>query len=197
MTPDNGPADPASEELLSEQGALREVALELEDLVMHFGSVRAVDGVSLSIRKGQVMALVGESGSGKSTVGRCIVRLLEPTSGIVRIGGADVTHLSRRQMHRHSKSVSIVFQDPAGSLDPRMLVGDVVGEPLRLQAGRMSRRDREMRIKAERGGVGPRGAPECGTDGFYFRISIGAIGILSRLRRLCRGSGRGIRHLQA
>ena len=154
--PDNGPEDVAPEELLSEQGALREVALDLEDLVMHFGSVRAVDGVSLSIRKGQVMALVGESGSGKSTVGRCIVRLLEPTSGIVRIGGADVTHLSRRQMHRHSKSVSIVFQDPAGSLDPRMLVGDVVGEPLRLQAGRMSRRDREMRIKEELGRVGLR-----------------------------------------
>ena len=120
--------------------------LELEDLVMHFGPVRAVDGVSLAIRKGQVMALVGESGSGKSTVGRCIVRLLEPTSGKVRLGGADVTHLSRRQMRAHRREVSIVFQDPAGSLDPRMLVGDVVSEPLRLQASRHSRREVLARV---------------------------------------------------
>jgi len=133
----------------------RDLALELEDLVMHFGPVQAVDGVSLSIRKGQVMALVGESGSGKSTVGRCIVRLLEPTSGTVRIGGTDVTHLSRRQLRKHRKDVSIIFQDPAGSLDPRMLVGDVVGEPLRLQ-GRLSRRDREARIAEELGRVGLR-----------------------------------------
>jgi len=133
----------------------RDLALELEDLVMHFGPVQAVDGVSLSIRKGQVMALVGESGSGKSTVGRCIVRLLEPTSGTVRISGTDVTHLSRRKLRKHRKDVSIIFQDPAGSLDPRMLVGDVVGEPLRLQ-GRLSRRDREARIAEELGRVGLR-----------------------------------------
>ena len=99
---------------------------------MHFGPVRAVDGVSLQIRRGKVTALVGESGSGKSTVGRCIVRLVEPTGGHVRLAGADVTHLSRAQMRAHRRDVSIVFQDPAGSLDPRMLVGDVVAEPLRL-----------------------------------------------------------------
>ncbi|OFE14283.1 peptide ABC transporter ATP-binding protein [Humibacillus sp. DSM 29435] len=134
-----------------------DIALQLEDLVMHFGAVRAVDGVSLTIRQGQVLALVGESGSGKSTVGRCIVRLLEPTSGVVRIAGADVTHLSRRQMRQYSKNVSIVFQDPGGSLDPRMLVGDVVGEPLRLQEGRrMSRRDRAARVSEELGRVGLR-----------------------------------------
>jgi oligopeptide/dipeptide ABC transporter ATP-binding protein len=134
----------------------QELALELTDLVMHFGPVRAVDGVSLSLRKGQVTALVGESGSGKSTVGRCIVRLLEPTAGTVRLAGADVTHLSRRQMRQHSKNVSIVFQDPAGSLDPRMLVGDVVAEPLRLQSEKLSRRDREARVRDELGRVGLR-----------------------------------------
>jgi oligopeptide/dipeptide ABC transporter ATP-binding protein len=106
-------------------------ALELEDLVMHFGPVRAVDGVSLRIRKGTVVALVGESGSGKSTVGRCIVRLLEPTGGTVRLAGSDITHLTRRQLRAHRRDVSIVFQDPAGSLDPRLSVGDIVGEPLR------------------------------------------------------------------
>ncbi|HEY0618088.1 MAG TPA: oligopeptide/dipeptide ABC transporter ATP-binding protein [Kribbella sp.] len=107
-------------------------ALELDDLVMHFGPVRAVDGVSLQIRKGTVVALVGESGSGKSTVGRCIVRLLEPTGGTVRLADSDITHLSRRQLRPHRRDVSIVFQDPAGSLDPRLSVGDIVGEPLRL-----------------------------------------------------------------
>ncbi|WP_246486402.1 ATP-binding cassette domain-containing protein [Kribbella qitaiheensis] len=107
-------------------------ALELEDLVMHFGPVRAVDGVSLQIRQGTVVALVGESGSGKSTVGRCIVRLLEPTGGTVRLADVDITHLSRRQLRPHRRNVSIVFQDPAGSLDPRFSVGDIVSEPLRL-----------------------------------------------------------------
>jgi peptide/nickel transport system ATP-binding protein len=116
---------------------------ELEDLVMHFGPVRAVDGVSLRIDPGQVVALVGESGSGKSTVGRCVVRLLEPTGGTVRLNGVDVTHLSRRELRRHRRAVSIVFQDPASSLDPRLDVGSVIGEPLRLQgAGRGDRRQR-------------------------------------------------------
>lgn len=130
---------PAAVTQLSNVG---EPVLELEDLAMHFGPVRAVDGVSLRIRSGQVTALVGESGSGKSTVGRCIVRLVEPTGGSVRLGGTDVTHLSRAQLRPHRRDVSIVFQDPAGSLDPRMLVGDVVAEPLRLQAKRVSRRER-------------------------------------------------------
>lgn len=120
--------------------------LELSDLVMHFGAVRAVDGVSLTIRPGSITALVGESGSGKSTVGRCIVRLIEPTSGTVRIAGVDVTHLSRRKLRPHRSDVSIVFQDPAGSLDPRMLVGDVIAEPLRLSGERLTRRDRKARV---------------------------------------------------
>jgi len=132
------------------------VVLELEDLVMHFGPVRAVDGVSLRLRRGQVMALVGESGSGKSTVGRCIVRLLEPTSGHVRIDGTDVTHLSRAALREHRRQVSIVFQDPAGSLNPRMLVGDVVAEPLRLQGRGLSRRDRQARVAEGLGRVGLR-----------------------------------------
>ncbi|MDF2144667.1 ABC transporter ATP-binding protein [Knoellia sp. p5-6-4] len=123
-----------------------EVVLELDDLAMHFGPVRAVDGVSLRIRRGQVTALVGESGSGKSTVGRCIVRLVEPTGGTVRLAGTDITHLSRSQMRSHRRDVSIVFQDPAGSLDPRMLVGDIVAEPLQLQGVRLSRKERAERV---------------------------------------------------
>ena len=133
-------------------------ALEIEDLTMHFGPVRAVDGVSFAIRPGRVTALVGESGSGKSTVGRCVVRLVEPTAGTVRIAGTDITHLSRRRLRRHRDDVSIVFQDPAGSLDPRMLVGDVVGEPLRIGAERVPRRERDRRVAEELGRVGLRPA---------------------------------------
>lgn len=133
-----------------------EPVLELDQLVMHFGPVRAVDGVSLRIRKGQVTALVGESGSGKSTVGRCIVRLVEPSAGTVRLGGTDITHLSRKELREHRRDVSIVFQDPAGSLDPRMLVGEVVGEPLRLQATRSNRRERAERVKESLRRVGLR-----------------------------------------
>ncbi len=131
--------------------------LELEDLVMHFGPVRAVDGVSMTIRPGRVTALVGESGSGKSTVGRCVVRLVEPTSGTVRLAGADVTTLSRAKLRPHRRTVSIVFQDPAGSLDPRMLVGDVVAEPLRLLDERVGRAARERRVAEglERVGLRP------------------------------------------
>ena len=121
-------------------------ALELTDLVMHFGPVRAVDGVSLTIPRGRVLALVGESGSGKSTVGRCVVRLLQPTSGTVRLAGVDVSTMSRRRLRPHRRSVSIVFQDPASSLDPRLTVGDVVGEPLRLQGLARSRKERVARV---------------------------------------------------
>ncbi|MDG9674598.1 oligopeptide/dipeptide ABC transporter ATP-binding protein [Micromonospora sp. DH14] len=131
-------------------------ALEITDLVMHFGPVRAVDGVSLTIPRGRVTALVGESGSGKSTVGRCVVRLVEPTAGTVRIAGTDVTHLSRRHLRPHRGAVSIVFQDPAASLDPRMLVGEIVAEPLRLAGKRMSRRERETRVAPQLERVGLR-----------------------------------------
>lgn len=128
--------------------------LELEDLVMHFGPVRAVDGVSLAIAAGRVTALVGESGSGKSTVGRCVVRLLTPTAGTVRLAGTDVTGLGRRAMRPHRREVSIVFQDPAGSIDPRMLVGDVVAEPLRLQGRGGGRAERERRVAEQLERVG-------------------------------------------
>lgn len=120
-------------------------ALEIEDLTMHFGAVRAVDGVSLRVDRGRVLALVGESGSGKSTVGRCVVRLLEPTSGTVRLAGTDVTRLRRSRLREHRRDVSIVFQDPAGSLDPRLTVADIVAEPLRLLGG-TARAERGRRV---------------------------------------------------
>jgi oligopeptide/dipeptide ABC transporter ATP-binding protein len=113
--------------------------LEVDDLVKEFpargGAVRAVDGVSLSLGAGETLALVGESGSGKSTVARLVVRLLEPSKGIIRVDGDDISHLSRRALRSLRRRVQIVFQDPYASLDPRMTARAIVAEPLRI-AGR-------------------------------------------------------------
>ncbi|HET6214785.1 MAG TPA: oligopeptide/dipeptide ABC transporter ATP-binding protein [Micromonosporaceae bacterium] len=107
-------------------------ALEIVDLVKHFGPVRAVDGVSLTVGLGEVVGLVGESGSGKSTLGRCVTRLVPVTSGQVRITGRDIAQLSRRALRPLRRNFNIVFQDPSSSLNPRMVVGDIIAEPLRL-----------------------------------------------------------------
>jgi ABC-type oligopeptide transport system ATPase subunit len=108
--------------------------------------VRAVDGVSFSIMEGETLGLVGESGSGKSTTGYCILRLLEPTEGSVRFEGREVTELGREDLRRVRREMQIVFQDPYASLDPRMTVGDIVGEPLVVH-GVGTRRDRGARVR--------------------------------------------------
>ncbi|HEV7219247.1 MAG: ABC transporter ATP-binding protein [Terriglobales bacterium] len=94
------------------------------------GEVRAVDDVSLSIEQGETLGLVGESGSGKSTLGRLVLRLIEPTSGSIRFDGNELLPASRPEMRRLRRDMQIIFQDPFGSLDPRMKVEDIVGEPL-------------------------------------------------------------------
>jgi oligopeptide/dipeptide ABC transporter ATP-binding protein len=115
--------------------------LEVRDLRMHFpvreGVLlratrfnRAVDGVSLKIRRGETLGLVGESGCGKSTLGRAIIRLYRPTSGQVLIDGEDITHLGSKALLPYRRNIQMIFQDPMESLNTRHTVGDLIGEPL-------------------------------------------------------------------
>jgi len=117
------------------------------------GEVRAVDDVSLGIQAGETLGLVGESGSGKSTLGRLILRLLEPTAGSVRFNGQDLLAASRGEMQRFRRDMQIIFQDPFGSLDPRMRVEDVIAEPLIIYE-RMGRDQRRRRVAELLGAVG-------------------------------------------
>jgi len=115
--------------------------LEVKDLKKHFpvkkgilrrtvGQVYAVDGISFTIGEGETLGLVGESGCGKSTAGRAILRLIEPTSGTVKMMGQDIAGLSKKELRPFRKQAQIVFQDPFSSLNPRMTAGDIVAEPL-------------------------------------------------------------------
>jgi oligopeptide/dipeptide ABC transporter ATP-binding protein len=112
--------------------------LEVSDLKVHFalrggrGVLKAVDGVSLTVGRGEIVGVVGESGSGKTTLGRAVLRLVEPTGGRVRFEGQDLTGLSARAMRPFRRRMQMVFQDPSGNLNPAMTVGEVIGEGLAL-----------------------------------------------------------------
>ena len=113
---------------------MSDAMLALNELKVHFpskgGVVRAVDGVSLSLKQGEILGLVGESGSGKSTVGKAALRLIDPTGGQVSIDGVDITTASRSALKRMRTKAQLIFQDPHSSMNPRMTIKSIVGEPL-------------------------------------------------------------------
>jgi oligopeptide transport system ATP-binding protein len=121
------------------------------------GHVKAVDGVSFDVLKGETLGLVGESGCGKTTVGRSILRLIEPTAGSVRFKGRELTALGSTEMRRQRRDMQIIFQDPYSSLNPRMTVEGIVGEAMTVH-GIAAGADRRQRVGEllERVGLSPR-----------------------------------------
>ena len=118
------------EESISSVVANSGALLSIRDLKVHFGPVKAVDGVTIDIRPGETLGLVGESGCGKSTLGRAILRLTDPTSGEVFFRDRNLAKLSPRELREQRRHLQIIFQDPYASLNPRMTVGQIVREPL-------------------------------------------------------------------
>jgi peptide/nickel transport system ATP-binding protein/oligopeptide transport system ATP-binding protein len=141
--------------------------LEVKDLKKHFpiykgvfsrvsGQVYAVDGVSFEIGRGETLGLVGESGCGKSTVGRTLLRLLEPTDGTIKVGGEDITHLDAQAMLPYRRRMQMIYQDPYASLNPRMTAGEIVGEPLIIHdVGTPQERREKVAALFERVGLRP------------------------------------------
>ena len=140
-----------------------DVLLETKDLKMHFpiedgiifkrkvGAIRAVDGVDLTLRKGETLGVVGESGCGKSTTARAISQLYQPTSGEVIFEGTDLTKLSQFELLKTRRQIQMVFQDPYASLNPRMVVNDIIREPLDIYRNRrlldMDRKEMEAKVE--------------------------------------------------
>ncbi|MCR8644531.1 dipeptide ABC transporter ATP-binding protein [Paenibacillus sp. N1-5-1-14] len=137
--------------------------LEVKDLKKHFliggsakkGTVKAVDGVEFNVYEGETLGIVGESGCGKSTVGRLILRLLDPTSGQIRFDGADISKMSQKQLRPLRKDMQCVFQDPFASLNPRISIGKAIAEPMVIQGG-LSQQDAMKRAEELLGMVGLR-----------------------------------------
>ncbi len=138
---------------------LNDAILDIRDLKMYFpvtrgllrkkvAEVKAVDGVTFLLRKGETLGLVGESGCGKTTVGRCIIRLYQPTGGQILFEGEDVTTLPEEKIRNIRNKVALIFQDPYSSLDPRQNAGNIVGEPLIIHS--MAKSQSEYRERVEK-----------------------------------------------
>jgi len=112
----------------------------------HVNDVKAVDGVSFQVRRGETLGLVGESGCGKTTTGLALLRLIEPTGGAVTFDGVEMSDLNAKQLRSLRKRIAMIFQDPYASLDPRMSIGKIVSEPLEIHGLTTSRADRNHRV---------------------------------------------------
>src|SRR5437588_3336145 len=128
-----------------------EPLLRVVDVVKHFpagvgASVKAVDGVSFDVQRGETVGLVGESGCGKSTLGRLVTQLIPVTSGNVIFDGVDITRLGGERLRQQRKQLQIIFQDPYASLDPRMTIGDVIAEPL-VNFGMLHGKEKDVRVQ--------------------------------------------------
>lgn len=137
-----------------------EKLLEVNDLKMHFpitrgvifqrqvGAIKAVDGLDFTLYRGETLGLVGESGCGKSTTGRAILQLHRPTDGAVLFEGKDLTKTKGEELRKMRRRMQMIFQDPYASLNPRMTVGSIIGEPLEVHGIGSSRKDRQERVQA-------------------------------------------------
>ncbi|MBW7884755.1 MAG: dipeptide ABC transporter ATP-binding protein [Caldilineaceae bacterium] len=143
----------------STNGPKKDVLLEVQNLQMHFpitkgivfqrqvGAIKAVDGVDFSLYRGETLGLVGESGCGKSTTGRAILQLYRPTAGHVVFEGRDLTQTKGEDLRRMRRRMQMIFQDPYASLNPRMTVGSIVGEPLEVHNIGSNRKERQERVQ--------------------------------------------------
>ena len=159
LHPSRGPLRSSGAGMESEHGTRRRPLLEVQDFKVHYpikkglfqrtvDHVRAVDGVSFSLAKGETLALVGESGCGKTTLGKGLLNLIETSGGLVSFNGEEITGLKGEARRRRYAEMQIVFQDPYSSMNPRMVVGDIVGEGLRAQHPELSETDRRERVEA-------------------------------------------------
>ena len=132
--------------------------IDIQNLKMYFpvtrgllrrkvADVKAVDDITFKVKRGETMGLVGESGCGKTTTGRCVLRLYKPTSGHIIFEGHDISQLPESKIRPMRRRMSLIFQDPFGSLNPRMTVGGIVGEPLKVHRVCAGRRDRRQRVR--------------------------------------------------